>query len=170
MRSEPFRFSEQQARITAKWEIGVRNIPAPFAVCAAAVMVGCELLRYFVFKLPAPPAAVYIADAAALCGMLIALHYIERRTAMTAREIMKRRFVCEWDEKTAQLLVHEEGVGIVFRTMYADILRIDLGEEVFRVAARYGAVCLPRAQLSDELLAQFTAQLGEGEIRKRGWM
>lgn len=169
MYSKPFRFTAAEARIVARWEIGVRNYPAPLTAALLAAILGIELFRLRQHT-PARPAAMLFCYAAALLLYAALLFYLRTRVNATAREIAKRELAADFSEDGDGLAVVEYGDKTVFRAPDADVERVDAGEHVVRICAKGGTICLPRTQVPDDYLARMLGQLGTKNYRVRGWM
>ena len=169
MFSKPFQFNEAEARIVAKWEIGVRNYVSPLTALLFALIGLVEVVRYAT-KTPLPPVSFYIADAVAIFGFVIALYYVGRRVEMTAREIMKRELAVDFNMEESYFAVVEYGGRVVFRAQNADVMRVDVGPNVIRLDGRAGAICLPRAQVPEEFLTLMQKQLGREKFKIQKWM
>ncbi|MEG1268113.1 MAG: hypothetical protein RSD35_02585, partial [Oscillospiraceae bacterium] len=142
MFSKPFHFSENEAKIVAKWEIGVRNFVQPLTVLLFVMIGAIEVIRYIV-KIPIAPVAYYIADLAAIFIFMIMLGYIGKRINSTALKIQKREIAVDFNFDESYISVVEYGDKIIFKSSYNDIFHIDAGENVVRINSITGVICLP---------------------------
>ncbi len=169
MEYKPFQFSETEAKITAKWEIGVRDYVTPLTVLLFALIGLVEVVRAAT-KTPLPPLSFYIADGVAVLIFILALYYIGDRVNRTAADIQKRILTVDFRQEEQRLAVIEAGGRVVYRALFSDIDRVDAGPHVVRLSGRPGAICLPRAQLPGEWLQQLAAQLGKERFKVCKWM
>ncbi len=169
MYSKPFHFSDEEAKIVARWEIGVRNIATPVTALLFALLFLISLARYY-FRTQIPGIWWLVSYVAFALVFVLILNYIGRRVNMTAAEIVKRELAVDFSEDGAYVAVVEYGDKTVFRTLNSDIFEIDAGPNVVRIHSRSGAVCLPRAQVPDDFIAQMQKQLGPKNFRVRKWM
>ena len=169
MYSKPFHFSDEEAKIVARWEIGVRNAAAPITALLFGLLFAIALARYYL-RAQIPGGWWLGAYAACVLVFIVILYYIGKRVNMTAAEIVKRELAVDFSEDESYVAVVEYGGRTVFRTLNSDIFGIDAGPNVVRIDARSGAVCLPRAQMPDEYIALLQKQLGPKQFRIRKWM
>ncbi len=169
MFSKPFYFSEAEAKIVAKWEIGVRGYVTPLTVGLFSLIAIVEVLRLTV-KLPFDPLVFTGIDAAAIGVFCLMLYFIGRRVDMTAREIQKRQLAVDFNLEESRFAVVEYGGKVVFRALNSDVEKIDIGPNVIRIDGRAGAICLPRAQVPEEFILLMQKQLGKEKFKVQKWM
>lgn len=169
MEYKPFRFTETEAKITAKWEIGVRDYVTPLTALLFVLIGLVEVVRAAA-GLPMPALSFYIADGAAVLVFVLALYYIGCRVNLTAADIQKRILTVDFRMDEGWLAVIEAGGRVVFRAQLDDIDRVDAGPHVVRLSGLSGAICLPRAQLPDECLQKLAGRLGKERFKVCKWM
>ncbi len=169
MYSKPFRFTEPEAKIVARWEIGVQNYVSPLTGVLFALIGLIEVLRY-VLKMPVAPISFYIADVAAIIVFVVALRYIGKRVDMTARDIMKRELAVDFNDEQSYFAVVEYGGRLVFRAHNNDVEKIDIGPNVVRLDGKAGAICLPVHQVPEAFLVLMQKQLGVNGYKAHKWM
>lgn len=169
MYSKPFRFNEEEAKIVARWEIGVRNYVAPITALLFALVFAVAFARY-ALRVETPGFGWLAAYAAIVLVFILILYYIGKRVDMTAAEIGKRVLAVDFSEEEAYVAVVEYEGKTVFRTLNSDVAAIDAGPNVVRIDSRSGAICLPRAQVPDTFIALMQKQLGTKNFHIRRWM
>lgn len=160
-----FQFNDAQALIVAKWQVGVRNVLVPVGIIPYAVPLTLELLRIGV-GLRIPQLNLTTATIAAAVIYAFLLVYIVYRINTVANGLKNRRLTLSFDGDT---LVIKEGEDTAYIARFEDILRVDYGGEVIRVATKYGAGCVPLEMAPDTFIGKMQAALGK-QCRKHRWM
>lgn len=156
------RYTAREAEITARWEVGTRNLAIP---CAWAVITVVSLIiavKVF-FHLPIPLASL-LAQVGAAGVAILAASYAEHRINVTAGDIGKRTFILT---AVDDCLLLEEGRRTLYRFTADEVTKMWVGESCVRFLTRYTAVCLPLRVCGEFADA---ARKHGAQIIDTGWM
>lgn len=144
----PFRYDEAGATITAKWQLGVRNLLPPLAVLPFALVFVLGLLQFLKIS-PLPPLSILPMHYVMFALYLLILLYFESKVRAQAASLRRGSFSVSFDGDC--VTVRTEGdVQHVMRN--EDITRVDCGERIVRMASKFGAHCVPRVLVPEALL------------------
>ncbi len=161
-----FRFTEEEAMITARCEIGVGDLPRRLSLILAAATLAVFGLR-LAKKMPLPSFSMMGCYAAAAAAWIIMLVYIKKRLSMTARDIASRTLYLYYGEDGAEL--YEVTERFRYHAPFGDITAVERGDKVCRITAPMGRICFPLRLLSASQLQKLDGLENAKHIR-RDWM
>ena len=164
IKSKAFQYNKPESEIAARWEVGVRNYARPVAIIVTGAVCLTEAYKRI------NDIADFKSLAIECAVMLIFLFYIKKlmeRVQHTADSIAARSFELLCDGENLTLY---EGGSQIFKTALCEISEVDGGANIIRIVCPFGAICLPRRVLGDELVAGLRERLGKQKFRVHGWM
>lgn len=165
MQYTDFTYTDAEATITAKWQVGVRNYTLPLAFFPFAVVLFVELLKWAeVIRLPYMQFQPLHFAAAALYILFIL--FVFYRIYSTATSLKKRQLALSFDGNT---VVVKTGETSVYVTRYEDIKAIDYGDTIIRIQSDYGAYCLPARLVPNDFVSSFEGR-DDVIIKRHRWM
>lgn len=159
-----FRYTDIEAEITAKWQVGVRNRTLPMAILPLALILVPELLSMLgVLSLPGlrMTGPLYAAGMLYLLFILFILYRIRK----TANELKTRMLAVRFEEDTLDVKTGEA----VYITRYADVRAVDYGAHIVRVQSDHDAFCIPRRLMPNDFIDRFE-QNRDVIVTTRRWM
>lgn len=161
-----FRFTKEEAEITARCEIGVGDLPRRLSVILASALAAVLLLR-IILDMPLPSFATLGCYAAALAGWIIMLVYIRRRLGITSRDIASRTLYLYWGDEGAEM--YEPAGDLRYHARFDEITAVERGDRVCRISAPMGRICFPLRLLDAGELKQLDGLENAKHLRK-DWM
>jgi hypothetical protein len=165
MQYSNFVYNDAQAKITAKWEVGVRNYFVPVAVIPYGVPIALDIMR-IAFKWNSFPAlAPSFLTTMSFSIYFFFLLFIVFRLKNTEKKIKSRRLRISFD---SDAVVIKDDEKAIYAVQNEDIGRVDTGQQVMRIATEYGAVCLP-LDIVPQIFIDEMKKLGR-QYREHRWM
>ena len=158
--------SAEESEITAKWQLGVRNLAQPLALALLGAVALIEVARRTSF-LPAPGWTFLAADAAAVIMFVGCIYLLDKKVKACAKAIAERKIdISVSDER---LTLTEEGKRI-YGCDLDDITRVEAGPRVARITSSAGAICIPLRALPEDFAAAQRERLGKTSFKIYNWM
>ena len=161
-----FRFTDEEAMIAARCELGVGDLPYRLSLMLAATVAVTAALRAL-RKMPLPSFSVLGCYVAALAAWILFLVYVDRRLKATAKDIGSRTLCLYWSEEGAELA--DYAGQSLYRTSFAEAEVIERGDRVCRITSPMGRICFPLRLLSASEL-QALDGLERAKHVRRNWM
>lgn len=161
-----YAMTAEEAEITAKWQLGIRNAAQPLSLALLAAVALVEVARRLT-RLPLPDWSFIAADAVAVMLFVACLYLIDKRVKERAAAIAQRRITLIYDGGRLALA---EGGRRIYECGGDEITRVEAGPRVVRITSEAGSICIPRSALSDELVAALRERLGKQGFKIYNWM
>lgn len=168
--SEPFqkcyRMNAEESEITAKWQLGVRNMAQPLALALLGAVALIEVARRTNF-LPSPGWVFLAADAVAVMLFIGLIYLLDKKVKACAASIAERQLeISITDER----LTITEGGKSIYSCDISEITRIEAGPRVARITSTAGAICIPLSALPEGFAAELRERLGKQGFKIYNWM
>ena len=168
--SEPFEtsymMSAEESEITAKWQLGVRNLSQPLALALLGAVALIEVARRTSF-LPAPGWTFLAADAVAVMLFVGCIYLLDKKVKACAGAIAKRRLNISVSDERLNVA---EGGRSVYSCDIGEITRVEAGPRVARITSPAGAICVPLRALPEGFAAAQRERLGKQGFKIYNWM
>ena len=161
-----FRFTEEEAYITARCEIGVGDLPRKLSTVLAIAALFTAAVR-LIMGLPLPSFAMLGCYAAALAAWVIMMVYIRWRLKVTAKDIASRDLYLYYGDDGVEM--YEVTERLRYHAPFDDITAVERGDRVCRITAPMGRICFPLRLLSASELQKLDGLEKAGHLR-RDWM
>ena len=162
-----FVFTDEEAAIVARCEIGVGDLPRRLYCWMAIALLFVFALRPALGMPLLPSFAVLGCYAAAAAAWIILMVYIDRRLKITARDIASRELYLYFGKDGVEM--YEDTESLRYHAPFPDISLVERGDRVCRITAPMGRICFPLRLLSAEELRQLDGLENAGHLR-RDWM
>ncbi len=161
-----YQMNAEESEITAKWQLGVRNMAQPLALALLGAVALIEVARRTSF-LPAPGWTFLAADAVAVMLFIGLIYLLDKKVKACAASIAKRQLeISITDER---LTITEDGKSVYSCDM-SEITRMEAGPRVARISSQMGAICIPLRALPEDFAAKERERLGKTSFKIYNWM
>lgn len=168
MQYTPFQYTDREALITAKWQVGVRNYTLTLALLPFAAVALLELFKWLEWlRLPYIELSPMHFAFAAL--YLLVILFVLYRIQSTAAGLKNRRLSVCFEGDTLVIRQGDAPDAVSHITRFEDITAVDYGRDIARIAGEFDACCIPLRLIPDGLIDRF-AQTDGVAVRFRRWM